>query len=69
MAVVIAKDSERLEQIYYREHGLDDGRYYEFCELNMHLCAKDHLDAGDVVTLLPPNIEDEKPEEEGISLW
>lgn len=48
----VAKDMERLESVYYTLHGTNDGRYREFCLLNVHLVHKDRLEAGDIVKRL-----------------
>lgn len=65
----IAKDLERLEEIYYRHHGVNEGRYLEFCEKNVELIKKDLLDAGDEVQLLEPNPAKEVQTTERIALW
>lgn len=64
-----AKDLERLEEIYYRHHGVHDGRYQEFCEKNIELLEKDLLDAGDEVHLLDPKPVKETQTIQRITLW
>lgn len=66
MAGYVAKDNERLEEVYYSLHGVDDGRYYEFCLLNHTLLRKDRLEAGDTVLSLP---EKEIQPQERLKLW
>ena len=65
----IAKDLERLEEIYYRHHGVNDGRYLEFCEKNVLLLKKDLLDAGDKVQLLESNPVKEAQTTQRVALW
>jgi len=67
--IYIAKDLERLEEIYYRHHGVNDGRYLEFCEKNVELLKKDLLDAGDEVQLLDPKQTEEVQTTQRVSLW
>ena len=64
-----AKDLERLEEIYYRHHGVNDGRYGLFCEKNLELLHKDLLDAGDKVQLLEPKPKKDASTETRIALW
>ncbi len=49
MAVLIAKDLERLEVLYHENHDISLVTYMEFLKENTHLLSKDLLDAGDVV--------------------
>ncbi len=64
-----AKDLERLEEIYYRFHGVYDGRYLEFCEKNVTLISKDLLNAGDVVNLLDAKPLEEVQATQRVALW
>jgi len=65
----VAKDLERLEEIFYRFHGVTDERYREFCEKNVPLLKKDLLDAGDVVTLLDSLPKNNVSSTQRAALW
>lgn len=72
MNTYTAKDLERLEEIFYRFHGVSDTRYAEFCEKNVELLHKDLLDAGDEVNLLESDTETEEGQpskERRVKLW
>lgn len=72
MAFIYAKDKERLEAIFYREHGVGSDRYREFCEKNIHIINKYSLDAGDKVILLDAETDAQSSqltEEKRVSLW
>ena len=65
----VAKDLERLEEVYYRHHGVNDGRYLAFCEKNVELLHKDMLEAGDKVQLLEPKPKEEVTTDTRVALW
>ncbi len=65
----VAKDLERLEEIFYRYHGVNDGRYLEFCEKNIHVIHKDLLDAGDQIHLLEKEQSGNVVKDTRVALW
>ena len=52
MAVLIAKDQERLEVLYHENHDTTLVTYPEFLKENTHLLSKDLLESGDEVTVI-----------------
>lgn len=52
MAILIAKDMDRLEEIYYQNHDTTLVTYIEFLKVNTYLLAKDLLNAGDSVNIV-----------------
>jgi len=60
---------ERLEEVYYRHHGVNDGRYLAFCEKNVELLHKDLLDAGDKIQLLETKPKKEVKTDMRVALW
>jgi len=52
MAILVANDGDRLEEIYHRNHDTKRVAYIAFLKANVHLLNKDLLDAGDKVVLV-----------------
>jgi len=52
MAILVANDGDRLEEIYHQNHDTTLVTYMEFLKVNTPLLNKDLLDGGDVVTLV-----------------
>lgn len=52
MGILVAKDGERLEELYHQNHNTKLVTYTEFLKVNIGLLSKDLLDAGDVVTIV-----------------